>query len=248
MRLYGLIGAPLSHSFSAQYFEKKFADEKITDADYGLFPLENISQLPQLIEQLPDLHGLNVTIPFKISVLQHLNHISKVASAVGAVNCIKITRDQSGIELSGYNSDVYGFRKSLLPLLKSHHYSALILGTGGAAKAVSYALQELGISYTLVSRSANNKNLLRYSEITEEILKENQLIINATPAGMYPETDNFPDIPYQFITERHLLYDLIYNPAETRFLRNGRERGAATKNGLQMLELQAEKSWEIWNG
>ncbi len=247
MRLFGLIGFPLSHSFSAGFFKKKFADENIFDAEYRLFPLTNISRLPELIEQQPDLQGFNITIPHKVEILPHLTHVSKVAFDAGAVNCVKIEREASGVKLYGFNTDIYGFRKSLLPLLKTYHYSALILGTGGAAKAVSYILLELGIGYIMVSRSSREKNVLQYSQLTEEIIKTNLLIINTTPAGMYPELDKHPDIPYQFLSSGHLLYDLIYNPSETKFLKKGKEYGAATKNGLQMLELQAEKSWEIWN-
>ncbi len=247
MRLFGLIGFPLSHSFSAEFFKNKFADENIPDAEYRLFPLTDISRLPELIEQQPDLQGFNVTIPYKVSILPQLNYISKVASNVGAVNCVKIERDASGVKLYGFNTDVYGFRKSLLPLLKPYHYSALILGTGGAAKAVSYILLELGIGYTLVSRTSKEKYYLNYTELTEEKIHDNLIIINTTPVGMYPEAEKYPDIPFQCLGKKHLLIDLIYNPSETMFMKLGRESGAVTKNGLQMLELQAEKSWEIWN-
>jgi shikimate dehydrogenase len=246
MNLYGLIGFPLSHSFSAGFFEKKFADENITDAQYRLFPLEDISSLAQLLKQQQNLQGFNITIPYKVAILPQLDHISKVAASVGAVNCVKVAREQSGTKLTGFNTDVFGFRESLIPLLKPYHYQALILGTGGAAKAVCYSLLELGISYTMVSRTVREKSHLHYSELTEEIINENKLIINATPAGMYPHTESFPDIPYHFLGNRHLMYDLIYNPAETQFLKKSIEAGAIIKNGLQMLELQAQKSWEIW--
>ncbi len=247
MRFFGLIGYPLSHSFSADFFEQKFTTENINDAGYRLFPLNSISELPEFIKQKPDLQGFNITIPYKVAILPYLNFVSKVAKEVGAVNCVKIIRDATGIKLFGFNTDVHGFRESLLPLLKPNHYSALILGTGGAAKAVSYSLLELGISYTMVTRKRDDKACMHYSQLTEDVINDNLLIINTSPVGMYPDTENTPDIPYQFIGRNHLLFDLIYNPAETLFLKKGREMGAVTKNGLQMLELQAEKSWEIWN-
>jgi len=247
MRLFGLIGYPLSHSFSAKYFAEKFATENISDAEYHLFPLEDISMLPHLITKQPDLKGFNVTIPNKVAILPYLDEISEAAKAVGAVNCVKIARSASGVKLTGHNTDTHGFRESLVPLLKSFHSKALVLGTGGAAKAVCYTLKELGITYTQVSRATQDANVLNYSQLTETILSDNLLIINTTPVGMYPDTDKFPDIPYQFLCNKHLLYDLVYNPAETAFMQKGMEAGAKVKNGLQMLELQAEKSWEIWN-
>ena len=247
MRLFGLTGFPLSHSFSAAYFRKKFESESIPDAVYRLFPLENISLISQFVEENEELHGFNVTIPYKVAILPYLHQLSDEASAVGAVNCVKIHRSEQGIELTGYNTDVYGFRKSLSPLLKPWHIKALVLGTGGAAKAVSYTLEELGIDFTLVSRAKQTDATLLYTELTEEIISSHLLIINTTPAGMYPNTDICPDIPYRFLNDQHLLYDLIYNPSETLFLQMGRKAGASTANGLQMLALQAEKSWEIWN-
>ncbi len=248
MRLFGLIGYPLSHSFSAQYFAKKFSDGHISDAGYHLFPLEDISILPQLIEQQPDLEGFNITIPYKESILPYLDHLTAEATDIGAVNCVKIDRNQpSGVKLTGYNTDIYGFKESLVPLLKSYHQTALILGTGGASKAVSFALKQMGIAYTLVSRSGQRDTTIHYSQITENLINKSLIIINSTPAGMYPHTESCPDIPYQFLGSKHILFDLIYNPAETKFLKMGREAGATTLNGLKMLELQAEKSWEIWN-
>jgi shikimate dehydrogenase len=248
MRFFGLIGYPLSHSFSAQYFAKKFASENIQDANYRLFPLEQISEISFLIANLPELQGFNITIPYKVAILPYLDHISKEAEAVGAVNCVKIERGKSGIKLIGYNTDIYGFRESLVPVLRPYHKKALVLGTGGAAKAVCYTLQKLGITYTQVSRGSQDVETLNYSQLDEKIISENLLIINTTPVGMFPETGKFPDIPYQFIGNKHLLYDLIYNPSSTSFILKGREAGATVKNGLQMLEMQAEKSWEIWNG
>jgi shikimate dehydrogenase len=248
MRLFGLIGYPLSHSFSAQYFAKKFASENIQDAEYRLFPLEQISEISTLIADQPDLQGFNITIPYKVAILPHLDHITKEAEAVGAVNCVKIEGGESGIILTGYNTDFYGFRESLVQVLKPYHKTALVLGTGGAAKAVCYTLQKLGITYTQVSRGSQDVQTLNYSQLDEKIISENLLIINTTPVGMYPDTVKFPDIPYQFIGNKHLLYDLVYNPTVTSFMLKGREAGATVKNGLQMLKMQAEKSWEIWIG
>ncbi len=247
MRLFGLIGYPLSHSFSAKYFEKKFATESISDADYRLFPLENISGITSLIEQHQDLQGFNITIPYKVTILPYLSHISVEAESIGAVNCIKIDRNANQVKLYGYNTDEYGFRESIKTAIRSYQTNALVLGTGGAAKAVCYTLQQLGIKFTLVSRSAVQKSVLKYSQLTEDIIKDNLLIINTTPLGTYPVIDVCPDIPYHFLGTRHLLFDLVYNPDETMFLRKGREAGATTLNGYKMLELQAEKSWEIWN-
>lgn len=248
MRLFGLIGYPLSHSFSAKYFAKKFEAESISDSDYRLFPLESISEVTSLIKLHPDLLGFNITIPYKVAILPYLNDITDTAKSVGAVNCVKVERDASGVKLTGHNTDIYGFRESLVPFLEPFHSNALVLGTGGAAKAVCYTLNELGIHYTLVSRSGNEDSILKYSQLTEDIISNNLLIINTTPVGTYPVTDECPYIPYQFLSNSHVLFDLIYNPAETKFLKLGREAGATILNGSKMLELQAEKSWEIWNG
>lgn len=247
MRLFGLIGNPLSHSFSAKYFAKKFESENIADADYRLFPLNDISEITALIGFLTDLQGFNITIPYKLAILPYLNHITDAAKSVGAVNCVKIERNASGMILTGYNTDIYGFRESLLPVLKPFHRKALVLGTGGAAKAVCYTLHELGIEYSLVSRSENGQTILNYSQLSQKIISDNPLIINTSPVGTYPEIEKCPDIPYQFLSSRHLLFDLVYNPSETKFLKLGSEAGAAILNGSKMLELQAEKSWEIWN-
>ena len=247
MRLFGLIGYPLSHSFSVRYFAEKFAEERIFDTDYTLFPLEDISQLPSLIDKYPDLQGFNVTIPYKVAILQFLDQVTPEAAEVVAVNCVKIKKDFSGTKLVGYNTDVFGFRESLLPLLKPHHQNALVLGTGGASNAVCYALKSLNINCNLVSRSPQKSSTLQYNQLNEAIISDNLLIINTTPVGTFPDIANSPDIPYQFLSNKHLLFDLIYNPAQTQFLENGQKYGASIKNGLQMLELQAEKSWEIWN-
>ena len=245
MRTFGLIGYPLSHSFSQKYFTEKFKKENITDCEFKVFPLENIESLPTLLKENPTLCGLSVTIPHKQSVMKCLDDIDSAAQNIGAVNCIKRWKTENGKwKMKGYNTDIVGFENSLKPLLKSHHTHALILGTGGAAKAVAYILDKSKIKFRLVSR---NKNTFSYSQITEAIVHESTLIINTTPLGMFPNLDSCPDIPYQFLSSKHLLYDLTYNPEESLFLKKGKEKGAQIKNGLEMLHLQAEKAWEIWN-
>lgn len=241
MRLFGLIGFPLSHSFSKGFFAEKFQREGITGCHYENFPIPDIAHFPALWEN-PELEGLNVTIPYKQAVIPFITHFSDAAKAIGAVNCIR----RSGNELTGHNTDVTGFGRSLEPLLKPHHTKALILGAGGAAKAVKYALEQRGITYTEVSRKYFN-GTIAYEAIDEAVMAAHTLIINTTPLGMYPNVTDAPPIPYQYITDRHLLYDLVYNPAETQFMKNGAEHGAAVKNGHEMLILQAEASWEIWN-
>lgn len=242
MNQYGLIGYPLTHSFSEQYFKEKFIREEIENCKYELFPLENIEDIRFLFEVNKDLKGINVTIPYKESVIEYLDDLDEIAEKIGAVNCIKIDE----IQKVGYNTDYSGFRDSLKPLLKQHHKKALILGTGGASKAIKYALQELNIEPKFVSRSKAENNFV-YTELTKEIIAEFPVIINCTPAGMFPDTDTAPEIPYQFLTKNNLLFDLIYNPDKTLFLQNGEKRGATVKNGLEMLKLQAEYAWDIWN-
>ena len=244
MRLFGLIGYPLSHSFSKRYFAEKFARENINDAHYELFPIPEIEDLPALIADNPNLVGLNVTIPYKQAVLPYLHDLDPGAKAVGAVNTIKV----KGSQLIGFNSDVYGFEQSLnntFDKMGNKVDTALILGTGGAAKAVAYVLDRLGIIYKFVSRKANVKNLT-YSDLDQSCMDRYRLIINTTPLGMSPNVDIFPSIPYQLIGKDHLLFDLVYNPEETKFLRLGAAQGASTQNGLEMLYGQAEKSWEFW--
>ena len=238
---YGLIGYPLTHSFSPAYFNKKFANEGV-DAVYDLYPLQNINELSPLVQDKQDLRGLNVTIPYKEGVLQLLDEVDDTAAAISAVNCIDIRNGKT----IGYNTDVIGFRKSLQPLFKPHHTHALILGTGGASKAVKYVLGQMGIVYKIVSRS-KDQGQLTYSDITPEILAQYTLIINTTPVGMSPDIYALPPLPYTALTTHHLLYDLIYNPAETAFLAQGKQHGTATKNGLEMLQLQADAAWDIWN-
>jgi shikimate dehydrogenase len=240
MKRLGLIGYPLSHSFSRQYFRDKFQKEGIKDWAYDLYPLEDIRRLPGLISSLPALCGLNVTIPHKIAVLDYMDELDPAAAAIGAVNTILIT----GSHLKGYNTDAWGFDESLKPLLRKEDKRALILGNGGATKAVKYVLERLGIICAVVSRQ-ENKGMM-YDDIDREIMETHSLIINTTPLGMFPETGKAPLIPYQYLDDNHLLYDLIYNPAETLFLKYGRGTGSRVKNGLEMLHLQAEKAWSIW--
>ena len=258
MKKYGLIGFPLTHSFSQHYFTDKFRKEGYEDCEYKAFPLPNLSDLPELIKANPDLCGLNVTVPHKIGVLYYLDKLDPAAKEIDAVNCIKIVNQHpveaffSGelsslkVRLEGYNTDAYGFEMSLKPLLQKHHHKALILGAGGAARAVAYVLHKLGVSYTHVSRRSIKKQL-SYQQLSKDIIRDNLLIINTTPVGTFPHIEAFPEIPYEFLTSRHLLYDLVYNPVETVFLIRGKEYGVTVKNGLEMLHLQAEKTWEIWN-
>ena len=259
MKQYGLIGYPLSHSFSKKYFADKFEKEHIHDSEYHLFPIEHISELPALLKKHPDLCGLNVTIPHKQTVVKYMDWIESDAKKIGAVNCIRINNEspveacftgEVGImghdfRLEGFNTDLYGFEKSLKPLLSDKQDHALVLGDGGAAQAVKCALENLGITYKVVTRRPLNDNIL-FKDLKPRHIKDNLLIINTTPLGMTPHIDECPPIPYEEITDDHLLYDLIYNPEKTIFLQKGEEKGATIKNGLEMLILQAEKSWEIW--
>lgn len=247
MKLYGLIGYPLTHSFSAQYFNEKFYRENILDCSYELFPLQDISELKGLFKNYAHLKGLNISIPYKEQIIPFLSNIEETAKQIGAVNTVKIM-DHPNFILHGFNTDVYGFEESIKPYLKKHHKKALILGTGGASKAVTFVLNKLGIASSLVSRNqSNTQNTNTYSEIDEETIHTHQIIINTTPIGMFPNISQMPEIPYQFLTKEHFLYDLIYNPKETLFLKEGRKKEATICNGEQMLYLQAEKSWQIWN-
>ncbi len=242
MRSFGLIGYPLTHSFSKKYFSEKFEREGIVDHEYHLYPLSQINQLEQVLANVPTLAGLNVTIPYKEQVIDFLDELSPIVSQIRACNCIHIKEGR----LIGYNTDVIGFGRSLEPQLQSHHTQALVLGTGGAAKAVHATLREKGIAFVQVSRKAS-ADAIAYEDIDRSIMEQHTLIINTTPLGMHPDTEGIPAIPYQFIGPTHYLFDLVYNPAETRFLQEGRLRGASTKNGEDMLVIQAEASWEIWN-
>ncbi|WP_316830586.1 shikimate dehydrogenase [Pedobacter aquatilis] len=246
MKTYGLIGYPLSHSFSKKYFTEKFLNEGITDHQYELFPIESIKSLPDLLTENPSLCGLNVTIPHKVNVLCYLNDIEEAADKIGAVNCISIRSFDNETYLKGYNTDAYGFEASLKPLLKPQHTKALVFGDGGAAKAVKYVLEKLNIEYQVVVRKAT-ENAILYSEISTEILQSHKLLINTTPLGMSPNVDTYPDIDYSLLNADYLAYDLVYNPLETKFLALAAEKGAEIKNGLEMLYKQAEKAWCIWN-
>lgn len=246
MKTYGLIGYPLSHSFSQIYFTGKFSRENI-DARYLNFAIENITELPGLLKQHPYLAGLNVTIPYKQQIIPFLDDIDSEAAEIGAVNVIKITWTNGKPNLKGYNSDVKGFMDSLEPMLKPYHSKALILGTGGASRAVAHGLLKAGILYRLVSRNPQGLSQVGYNDLTPEIIDEYKLIINASPIGMYPKVDKYPDIIYDAISDRHLIFDLVYNPEETLFMKKASEKGAVVKNGLEMLHLQAEEAWRIWN-
>lgn len=245
MDKYGLIGLPLGHSFSMGYFNEKFESEHI-DAEYFNFEIPNIGELKAVLDTNPELKGLNVTIPYKQQIIPFLNEITKEAKEIGAVNVVKVTRKGNKIALKGYNSDVVGFTQSIKPLLEPCHKKALILGTGGASKAVAYGLKSLGIETLFVSRSKKEGNIT-YEDVTPELIYEYKVIVNCTPVGMYPNFDDYPPLPYSSLDNHNLLYDLIYNPDETTFLAKGRQQGAITKNGLEMLLLQAFASWEFWN-
>lgn len=248
MRLFGLIGFPLGHSFSAGYFASKFQNEGISDAAYRNFPIENIETLPEILLANQNLLGLNVTIPYKEKVIPFLNEIDQEARNVGAVNTIKIVRNtgNTGIHLKGYNTDVYGFAISLDEVLHKDVKKALVLGTGGASKAILYSLLTRGIPSRVVSRNPS-EGQLSYTDLDEKIISEHLLIVNTTPVGTFPEVNRAPDLPYGLLGNSHVLYDLVYNPEETLFMKKGEERGASVKNGYQMLVEQAERSWEIWN-
>ena len=246
MKKYGLIGNPLGHSFSKGYFNEKFSNENI-DAEYVNFEIPTIDDLPAVIAENKNLCGLNVTIPYKEKVISYLDEVTTDARAIGAVNVIRIERNAKGEpKLIGYNSDIVGFTQSIEPMLENHHKKDLILGTGGASKAIFHGLKKLGIEAIFVSRR-NMAGTVQYKDITPEVIQEYNVIVNCTPCGMYPHTDECPDLPYEAITEKNLLYDLIYNPDQTLFMRKGAERGAKVKNGLEMLLLQAFDSWRFWN-
>lgn len=244
MKQYGLLGYPLGHSFSKKYFEDKFITENIANASFQLFPIATVNEFEKIIAENKNLFGLAVTIPHKQAIMPLLNSISQEATAIGAVNCISI---KNGIT-TGYNTDVVGFEQSIKPLLQAHHTQALVLGTGGASKAVQYVLKKLHIPFVLVSRTKNEaENIISYSDVNQNLIEQYSIIINTTPLGMTPNEEGLPNIPYNSLTPKHLLYDLIYKPAKTQFLQKGEEQGCVIKNGFEMLLLQAEKNWEIWN-
>lgn len=244
MKVYGLIGYPLGHSFSKQYFTDKFANEGINDAVFEAFPISSIDQFPELLSSNPSLKGLSVTIPYKEQVLQYVTELSDEVKAIGATNSIKI----SGNKLIAYNTDIIGFEQSFRELLQPKHTKALVLGTGGASKAVQYVLKKMGIDFIVVSRQQNvESGIIDYTMIDATLLSTHTIVINTSPLGMSPNDHTFPQIPYQFLTDDHYLYDLVYKPAKTVFLQKGEEMKAAVKNGYDMLLLQAEASWAIWN-
>ena len=244
MNKLGLLGRNISYSFSKTYFKEKFENENIKNTTYENFDIESIDLFPTIIKNTNGLKGMNVTIPYKQDVMPYLDKINKKAKIIGAINTIKITKKG---KLVGYNTDCYGFKKSLKPFIKSHHKSALILGTGGASKAVAFSLKNMGIAYKYVSRKLTDGIDFTYQTLTEDDINNHQIIINCTPLGTFPNVDACPNIPYKSINNKHILFDLIYNPEETTFLKHGKQNGATTINGLNMLKLQAEKAWSIWN-
>ena len=246
MDKYGLIGYPLGHSFSISFHNQRFADEGI-NAKYLNFEIPSIDDLPAVLGSNPELKGLNVTIPYKEKVIPFLDYVSPEARAIGAVNVIRVVHEGKKISLRGYNSDVIGFTQSIEPMLEPYHKKALILGTGGASKAIAFGLKSLGLDSVFVSRY-ERPNTIQYERITPEVVKEYNVIVNCTPLGMFPKTEECPLLPYEALDDRNILYDLIYNPDETLFMRRGAEHGAAGKNGLEMLLLQAFASWDFWNG
>jgi shikimate dehydrogenase len=248
MKLLGLIGYPLGHSFSKKYFADKFEQQGIKDFTYENFPIPQICNFPELVDNYNNLLGLNVTIPYKQQVLEYVDEQSATVSEINAANTIKIIRETGQKPyLKAFNTDTYGFEKSLHPLLKPHHTKSLILGTGGASKAIAWVFDKLNISYAFVSRNPANSSQLSYQQLNDDIISENTIIVNTSPLGMYPNINNAPDIPYASLSEKHILYDLVYNPEETLFMKKGKKQGSQTKNGLEMLQLQAERSWQIWN-
>ena len=244
MDKYGLIGYPLEHSFSRNYFNEKFRNERI-DAEYDNFEIPSIENLKEVLEITPNLRGLNVTIPYKEEVIRYLDELSAEARAIGAVNVIRVTHKGSKTVLKGFNSDVIGFTRSIESMLEPLHRKALILGTGGAAKAVDYGLKSLGLGTLFVSRTAR-PGVITYNDVTPDLIRSHKVIVNCTPLGMYPHVDSCPPLPYEAMDSHTLLYDLLYNPDETLFMQKGRQQGAITKNGLEMLLLQAFASWEMW--
>lgn len=243
MRKFVLIGRNIEYSFSRDYFKKKFEKEHITDATYQNFDISEISRIKTLFSN-GNIIGANVTIPYKEEIIPYLDSLNKHARNIGAVNTIKVSKTN---KLKGYNTDYIGFKKSLKPLLESHHKKALILGSGGASKAIAYALKKMDIPYSFVSRTKKSKDYLGYSDLDKSIMESHQIIINTTPLGTFPNIASYPNIHYTALSKHHLLYDLTYNPAETKFMQLGQKQGCKTTNGLKMLEIQAEKAWKIWN-
>ena len=249
MKTYGLIGRKLGHSFSKSFFTEKFEKENLAECEYLNFEIEDISGFPGIFNLGKNICGLNCTIPYKQDIIDYLDEIDPEAAMIGAVNTVKIFEKQGKRILKGYNTDVFGFEHSLRPLLKDKHKKALILGTGGASRSVKYLFDKMGIAYlSATTKDKIGKKELTYDKITKSVMDDHLIIVNTTPLGMYPKNDTYPYIPYNLITPDHILYDLVYNPEETLFLQKGKEQGAKTKNGLEMLHLQALRAWEIWNG
>lgn len=245
IKQFGLLGRNISYSFSQKYFTEKFKELHLENCSYKNFDLQKIEDFPLILhENMDQISGFNVTIPYKEEIFKYLDELDPDAAAIGAVNVIKVISDY---RLKGFNSDTYGFENSLMPLLKGGEKQALILGTGGASKAIAFVLDKLQIAYKYVSRSSKNKKTISYQQLDEQVMKKSTIIINCTPLGTYPVVEAHPDIPYEFLTEQHILYDLIYNPSLTSFLKKGKEHGCTVKNGEEMLKLQADRSWEIWN-
>lgn len=248
MKTYGLIGYRLGYSFSKGFFTEKFEKENLKEHEYVNFELDTIDEFPGIFKANDHIAGLNCTIPYKQQIMPFLDEIDAEAAEVGAINTVKIIRSAEGLKLKGFNTDIYGFENSLKPMLSEKHKKALILGTGGASKAIKHILTKLGLSFVSASIEEQlQENEIRYEQIDEALLKECLVIINATPLGTFPKVDNCPNIPYEFISGDHVLFDLVYNPEETLFMKKGKAQGAAVKNGLEMLHLQAIKAWEIWN-
>ncbi|MCF8364620.1 MAG: shikimate dehydrogenase [Bacteroidales bacterium] len=245
MRVFGLIGNPLGHSFSPGFFNEKFTRENLTGHIYRLFPLPNVAMIFSLLNEHPEIEGLNVTIPYKKEIIGFLDEIDPIAEKIGAVNTIRISRINRKLKLKGYNTDAFGFAHACNGLRNKP--GALVLGTGGSALAVTYVLKQQQLPYISVSRVPEKTNEISYAELSKALILKHKLIINTTPLGMFPEVNRYPEIPYEFLTTSHHLFDLIYNPATTKFLEMGMINGASTQNGEMMLELQAERSWEIWN-
>ncbi len=243
MRKFGLIGKSLKHSFSKDYFNSFFKNEGISDAEYNLYELDDITKITELLKHNKDICGLNITIPYKESIIPFLDVSDDIVKETGACNCVKIVNNK----LYGYNTDVYGFMHSFLALMQTHHHKAIILGNGGAAKSVIYSLEQLSIDYTIIARKPKNNTEIAWSNFKEEHISQSNIIINTTPIGMYPYIEDFPQLPYSALNRFHLVYDLIYNPEKSVFLQKAESQDATIKNGMEMLVLQAEESWRIWN-
>ncbi len=245
MKLFGLLGKSLAHSFSKSYFEEKFRSNGLNECRYENFDLDTIEKVPQIIKDNSDLVGFNVTIPYKESIMPYLSSLDEHAASIGSVNTVLINRKE--LTLQGFNTDYLGFKQSIKPFLELQHTHALVFGNGGSSKAIAYALNQLGIKYFIVSRTPKEANEIAYSDLDEHSISRYKLLINTTPLGMFPNEDASVNIPYKGIGEQHLVYDLIYNPSETQFLKRAKQEGATCMNGIDMLQLQAEASWEIWN-